>query len=269
VNAEGTGAPLSEREPDGPEPHEPHEEEPGVPEVREPAEVLDLLATGELRPLGLLPGASNYTFLAEVCGPDRRALAVYKPRDGEAPLWDFPPGTLYRREAAAYLLSVALGWPLVPPTVVRGGPHGPGSVQLFIEADWREHYFTLRERRLQDFMPVAAFDVVANNADRKAGHCLLDPSGEIWLVDHGVCFNALPKLRTVIWEFAGDPVPKELIPALRRVAGELRSGALRRSMLSLLSPEEVEATARRAGRLAARRRFPGPSSSRPYPWPPV
>jgi uncharacterized repeat protein (TIGR03843 family) len=232
-------------------------------------ETLHLLVDGEVRPLGLMPGASNYTFLAEVCGNGTQVLAVYKPRAGEAPLWDFPDGTLCRREVAAYLLATALGWPNVPPTILREGPHGLGSVQLFVEADPQEHFFTMRERRLPDFEAVAAFDVVANNADRKAGHCLEDAEGAIWLVDHGVCFNAAPKLRTVIWDFAGDPISDDLREDLRRVGSELRSGPLVDPMRSLLDGDEVEATARRAEVLAEGGRFPLPVGSRPYPWPPV
>jgi hypothetical protein len=232
-------------------------------------EVLQLLAEGELRTHGLMPGASNDTFLAEVSEGDRTALVVYKPRAGEAPLWDFPDGTLCHREVASAVLASALGWPHVPPTILRDGPFGVGSVQLFIQADPREHFFTLRERRLEDFAAVAAFDVVANNADRKAGHCLLDPDGRIWLVDHGVCFHVAPKLRTVIWDFAGDGVPEALLTDLRRVAGELRTGPLRSVLAALLSEPEVDATAQRAERLVATGRFPLPVGDRPYPWPPV
>jgi hypothetical protein len=232
-------------------------------------EVLHLLTEGELRPLGLLPRASNSTFLAEVRLDDRTVLAVYKPREGEAPLWDFPSGTLCRREVAAYVLAEELGWPGVPPTVLRDGPFGPGSVQLFVQADPREHFFTLRERRLEDFAPVAAFDVIANNADRKSGHCLRSDDGTIWVVDHGVCFAEEPKLRTVIWEFAGRPVPEPLLADVRRVAVALRTGPARRALTGLLSEREIERTAARAERLAYRGRFPQPTGERPYPWPPV
>jgi uncharacterized repeat protein (TIGR03843 family) len=232
-------------------------------------EALRILGDGSLEPLGLMTDASNATFLVEVCDADTTLLAIYKPRAGEAPLWDFPEGTLYRREVAAYLLSAALGWPNIPPTVLRDGIHGPGAVQLFVEADLREHYFTLRHTRLRDFTPVAAFDVVANNADRKSGHCLLDAGGDIWFIDHGVCFNTEPKLRTVIWELAGTALPDALAGDLRRVAADLRSGPLREAMAALLSETEVDATARRAERLARVGRYPVPNSRRPYPWPPV
>jgi hypothetical protein len=228
-----------------------------------------LLGTGTMEVLGLMPGASNYTYLARVSEGGRSILAVYKPRDGESPLWDFPEGTLCRREVAASVLASALGWPAVPPTVLRDGPQGIGAVQLFVRADYEEHYFTLRERRLEDFLPVAAFDVVANNADRKGGHCLLGPDGTIWLIDHGVCFAEEPKLRTVIWDFAEQPVPEHLLADVRRVGEELRSGPLRTQMVELLTQREVEATADRAEDLIRNGCFPVPTGRRPYPWPPV
>jgi len=230
---------------------------------------IETLTRGSLRPLGLMPRASNYTFLVEVTCAGETSLAVYKPRDGEAPLWDFPDGTLCRREVAAFVLSRALGWPAVPPTVLRDGPLGIGSVQLFVEADPAEHYFTLRESRAEDFLPVAAFDVAANNADRKSGHCLLGQEETLWVVDHGVCFAVEPKLRTVIWDFAGEPVPEPLREDLRRVAGELRSGPLHSEMLELLDRHEVEASAQRAEALAKSGRYPTPGMDRSYPWPPV
>ena len=232
-------------------------------------EVLRLLSLGEMRLIGLLPNASNYTFLAEVRHDDRSTLAVYKPREGETPLWDFPDGTLCRREVAAFLLAQALGWPSIPPTVLREGPHGIGSVQRFVDADPTEHYFTLRDRSLEAFRPVAAFDVMANNADRKGGHCLLDAKGSIWVVDHGVCFSPEPKLRTVIWDFAGDPVPQALLADVERVAEQLRAGDLRERLLELLDGPEVEATRRRSERLAGSGRYPLPGRQRSYPWPPV
>lgn len=241
---------------------------PGVPWAG-PSDALELLTDGEIRPLGLMPRASNYTFLAEVGDGDRTVLAVYKPRQGETPLWDFPEGTLCNREVAAYVLSRALGWPAVPPTVLRNGPMGEGSLQLFVEANPRHHFFTLRELCLDAFLPVATFDVVTNNADRKSGHCLRAEDGTIWVVDHGVCFSVEPKLRTVIWEFAGRSIPKKQLEDVRRVAGELRSGRLRDSLLELLSAREIDATARRAQALARAGRFPAPGHGRAYPWPPV
>ena len=234
-----------------------------------PEDTLRLLEHGEMRTLGLMPRASNFTFLAEITDGDRRALAVYKPQDGEAPLWDFPEGTLCKREVAAYEVSMALGWPSIPPTVLRDGPHGPGSVQKFVRFDPTEHYFTLRESRLEDFRAVAAFDVVVNNADRKGGHCLLVEDGAIWLIDHGVCFAVEPKLRTVIWEFAGEPLPEPVCGDLVRLGESLRGGEARRRLTTLLSRPEIDGCVDRVERLVRAGRFPEPDSRRPYPWPPL
>lgn len=228
--------------------------------------LLDLLANGEIRPLGLLSGATNHTFLVEVAGGGYTIEAVYKPRRGERPLWDFPPGTLHLREVAAYRLAEALGWPPVPATVLRDGPAGVGAVQAFVDADPTEHFFTLRHR-LDEFRPVAAFDVLANNADRKSGHCLLGRDGRIWSIDHGLCFGIQAPLRSVIWEFAGQTLPGELLGDIERVTEELRSGRLRDWMAELLSEEEVEATAARAETLLQEGVFPYPGAGRAHPWP--
>lgn len=233
------------------------------------SDVGELLEEGDLRVLGLLPRASNYTFLGEIRNGPRRLPVVYKPRAGETPLWDFPDGTLGNREAAAFVLAEALGWPNVPPTVLRHGPHGVGSVQLYVETDPDEHYFTLRERRLEEFRTVAAFDAVAGNGDRKSGHCLLGRDGRIWVVDHGLCFNARPVLRTVIWEFAGEPVPPTLLEDLRRVERDLREGELRGALMALLAEEEVDAAARRAAALIRVGTYPQPGPGRSQPWPAV
>jgi uncharacterized repeat protein (TIGR03843 family) len=229
------------------------------------------LRDGDMRVLGLLPHASNYTFLAEVDSPEGALPAVYKPRRGEMPLWDFPDGTLCHREVAAYLLASELGWPNVPPTVLRGGPHGDGAVQLYVGADPAANYFTLRdeERHRDAFLRIAAFDVVAGNGDRKAGHCLLGDDGILWAVDHGLCFNAHPVLRTVIWEFAGHDVPEEVRADLRRIEAPLRGGTLRVDLLQHLEPEEVDAAADRAGSLARSGRYPEPGPGRSVPWPAV
>ncbi len=232
-------------------------------------DALPLLTHGDLRPLGLLPRSSNYTFLARVRDGDREVLAVYKPRAGEAPLWDFPDGTLCQREVAAYLVARTLAWPRIPPTVLRDGPEGPGSVQLFLEFDPQEHYFTLGERMRDAFRRVALFDVVANNADRKGGHCLLAADGELFVVDHGVCFHESPKLRTVIWDFAGETIPDELMEDLVGLEAELGAGPLRAALAPLLSEHEVEAARLRTERLVRTGRFPRPGPGRPYPWPPV
>lgn len=229
------------------------------------------LAAGELELVGLLPRASNHTFLARVCAGRRETLAVYKPMSGETPLWDFPQGSLAGREVGAYLAARVLGWPGVPPTVLRDGPAGPGAVQLFVEMDPRgEHYFTLAGERSDEFRRVTLFDAVVNNADRKSGHCLLDVAGAVFVIDHGVCFHEVPKLRSVIWEFAGQPIPDGLAADLRRLAGALGSGqGLRAELGGLLTEPEIEATRARAEALLAAGVLPHPGPERSYPWPPV
>jgi uncharacterized repeat protein (TIGR03843 family) len=233
--------------------------------------VAPALAGGELEILGLLPRSSNYTFLVRATGEDGdQALGVYKPQRGEIPLWDFPEGTLCRREVAAYVVARALGWPNVPPTILRDGPEGLGSVQTFVNFDPEEHYFTLQERFTEDFRAVAAFDLVVNNADRKGGHCLLGEDGRIWLIDHGVCFSAEPKLRTVIWEYMDEPIPAPLLAGIERLGVALDEGGTDRDELgALLNEEELLAMRRRIGEIAVSPVFPGPGGDRPFPWPPV
>jgi hypothetical protein len=229
------------------------------------------LAEGEIEVLGLMPDASNDTLLARCRAQDQECFAIYKPARGEAPLWDFPDGTLHRREVAAFVVSDALGWPNVPPTVLRDGPIGPGSLQLFIRFDAAEHYFTLGAERADDFRRIALFDLAVNNADRKAGHCLLGEDGTIWVIDHGVCFSEEPKLRTVIWDFIGEPIPRDLRDDLTAFGDELANPSTTRLALEgLLAPAEIDATAARVGRLAASGRFPEPEPGvRPIPWPPI
>lgn len=251
----------------------PRDERPSGPELRggapDPAEDgdLELLAAGDLEVLGRLPRASNATLLARVERGGREELAVYKPRAGERPLWDFPDGTLCVREVAAFLVARTLGWPNVPPTVLRDGPLGVGSVQRFVEHDPREHALSLLERFPEEFRRIAAFDVVVNNADRKAGHCLLGADGRVHVVDHGVCFAPVPKLRTVLWDFIGEDLPGPLLADLERLALDVRDGELGPRLASLLSPEEAAAVGRRAERLARGATFPRPGAERPYPWP--
>ncbi|MCX7937810.1 MAG: SCO1664 family protein [Thermoflexales bacterium] len=240
------------------------------------SELLDVLATGEMTPLGTLPWGSNYTFLTQITAKSpkpRELLAVYKPRRGEAPLWDFPTGTLCLREYAAWLVSEALGWQLVPPTVLRSGDYGFGSVQLFIENDPNQHYFTFRDDPsvCDQLRRIAVFDLITNNADRKSGHCLRDLNGRVWAIDHGICFNAEYKLRTVIWDFAGQPIPEELLHDLERLRTQVEPHrTLGKALRQLLSAEEVTAFAKRIEGLLRLRVFPGPSRyERNIPWPPV
>ena len=182
------------------------------------AQALQFLSTAEMEFEGLLPWASNYTFLARLRAPDLTGLAVYKPQAGETPLWDFPEGTLALREYAAFVVSEVLGWRLVPPTVLRDGIHGPGMVQLFVDADPEEHYFTHSLVDAHRIQQTVAFDVVVNNADRKAGHVLRDAQDRLWLVDHGICFHVDDMLRTVIWVFAGVPIPSDIFDDLSALA---------------------------------------------------
>jgi uncharacterized repeat protein (TIGR03843 family) len=229
------------------------------------------LVTGEIEVLGALPESSNAALLVRCVTADDPVLAVYKPERGEAPLWDFPDGTLHRREVAAFEVARALGWPRVPPTVLRDGPFGPGSVQRFITFDPAEHFFTLEVAHADTFRRVALFDLAVNNADRKGGHCLLDEDGEIWVIDHGVCFAVEPKLRTVIWTFVDEPLPADAADDLARVRRELEPGGeLGAALSALLAPDEVAATADRIDRLLAAGRFPEPAPGvRPFPWPPI
>lgn len=234
-------------------------------------EVVAALGCGELSLEGLLPWSSNYTFLVLAGNPPLQFLAVYKPCQGERPLWDFPNGTLCKREVAAYLVSATLGWDLVPPTVMRDGPHGMGSVQLFIDCDQEQHYFTLKDEHEQAFKQMAVFDAILNNTDRKGGHCLVDRDGKIWAIDHGVTFHCEPKLRTVIWDYAGQRIPEEWLDDLKRMRNRfMRHDKTAHEIETLLSGAEVEAFLGRASELIETGTFPEPNSDwYTVPWPPV
>ncbi len=231
------------------------------------AAVLDVLLHGEITPQGQFLWGSNATLLAEVRRGTERVLAVYKPVRGQRPLWDFPRETLPHREVAAFLVSEALGWHLVPPTAYRAdAPYGAGSLQQFIDHDPEYHYFTFTPEDRARLRPVVLFDLLVNNADRKAGHVLRDAAGRLWLIDHGICFHEENKLRTVIWEFAGQPVPSGLRADLRRLQARLQQddGWLRPH----LSEAEIAALRARAARLAEATHFPHPPADRrAHPWP--
>lgn len=238
------------------------------------AEALARLTEGEVVLEGQFVHGSNDTFLArvEVDGAGPSLHVVYKPRRGEQPLWDFPTGTLARREVAAYALSEALGWSLAPPTVLRRGPMGSGMVQLFIPHDPALHFMALPAPDPAIVHRLATFDVVANNADRKSGHVLSDPEGRLWAIDHGLTFHTEPKLRTVIWEAAGERLAAAVAADLRRVAAALadRHSDVRRTLLALLTADEVGATVHRAKALLKAGRLPAPDPNVRYlPWPPV
>lgn len=243
------------------------------------ADILNLLQTGTLEIQGLLPWSSNYTFLMRVCGEHQQVEAVYKPRRGERPLWDFAQGTLCLRERAAFFLSQIIGWELVPPTVLRDGPHGLGSLQLFINHNPERHYFTFEGEPAyqQQLQKIVLLDFIMNNADRKSGHVLLaegsnPPTDDrLWLIDHGICFHTDYKLRTVIWEFAGQPVPKALLADLTRLRDQLAIDAngIKTQLKELLSKAEIAALQKRLQQIVTVGVFLEPGPGRHYPWPPV
>jgi uncharacterized repeat protein (TIGR03843 family) len=227
--------------------------------------VLDVLRGGAVEILGRMPWSSNATFLVEACLDGRTARGIYKPHAGERPLWDFPDG-LYRREAAAYELSAALGWDVVPLTLVRDDlPHGIGSLQRFVEADFEQHYFTLLEDEAThpQLRRMAVFDIVSNNTDRKGGHCLLDRDGHIWGIDNGLSFHAEFKLRTVIWDFGGEPIDDELLRDLE----VLLDTGLADPVAALLGTFERDALLTRARALLRERALPIDDTGHRYPWP--
>jgi uncharacterized repeat protein (TIGR03843 family) len=191
---------------------------------------------------------------------------IYKPGRGERPLWDFPRG-LFRREIGAYELSRFLGWDVIPPTVLRDADYGPGSLQLFVETNFSQHYFTFLENEAlhSQLKRMAAFDIVANNTDRKGGHVLGDADGHLWGIDNGLCFNEDPKLRTVIWDFAGEALPADLRPDLERLATVKHEDI--GPLCGLLSGDELAAMQRRAINLLDRGELPAPRSDHAYPWP--
>jgi hypothetical protein len=232
------------------------------------AEAVELVGEGELDVLGRMPWSSNQTYLARLEHRGIEALSIYKPRRGERPLWDFPPGTLCQREVAAFAVSEALGWSIVPLTVLRDGPLGVGMVQLFVDHDPEQHYFTLREEFSGRFRQFALFDVVTNNADRKSGHCLRARDDHIWGIDHGVSFHAAVKLRTVIWDYEGEPISDVELAALSGLAAHL-DGDLGQTLGGLLNRLEVEAVGQRLQWLLSHGIFPQPLTEYPYPWPMV
>jgi len=224
---------------------------------------LTVLEHGAIEIETRMPYSSNATFVVRVTNADTTLRAIYKPLRGERPLWDFEPG-LHRREVAAYRLATAMGLDFVPPTVLRDGPLGEGSLQLFVDADFEQHYFTLFESQpeLHDcFRDIAVFDILANNTDRKSGHVLVDSENHVWAIDHGLCFAADFKLRTVIWEFGGEEIPDTALGAVERVA------SLPLDVAALLSDDEVAAHGERAAWLLEHRRLPVDPSGWRYPWP--
>jgi hypothetical protein len=253
-------------------------------------EWLQVLQIGTLAVKGVLPWSSNYSFLVDICPNEavwealphlpknnlEEVRAVYKPRRGERPLWDFTQGTLCQRERAAFLISHAVGWDLIPPTVLREGEHGTGSVQLFIPHDPEAHYFTFEGEPIfkTALQQTVLLDIIINNADRKSGHVLVEEQEEterLWLIDHGICFHTEYKLRTVIWEFAGEAIPTALLADIETLSNKIATNekGLRTELLQLLAQTEVEALQRRLSRTLNQGAFISPGPGRHYPWPPV
>ena len=235
-----------------------------------PAEVAGVLERGTLEVVGRMRYSSNGTFLVEASADGVEIGAVYKPRRGERPLWDFPDGTLCQREVAAYEVSHALGWDIVPVTVMRDdGPLGAGAVQRFVEHDPEEHYFTLLDDHHDRFRQFAALDVLLNNTDRKGGHCLRDRANDVIIgIDHGLTFHTAWKLRTVIWDFAGEPLPPALADDVCRAVSDAEGGEFGERLANLLAPHELAAFAIRATDLVREGHFPDPEPGyHSVPWP--
>jgi hypothetical protein len=232
-------------------------------------EALKVLQESEITASKLIPWGSNYSFAVALEMPDgSEHLAIYKPRSGEAPLYDFPDGTLYQRETAAYVLSRQLGWNFVPPTVIRDGPHGIGSLQLYVEPlpeshDANSSYWQGCDIEIERLV---LFDHVSNNADRKLGHCLRDQSGKVWGIDHGLTFNQYPKMRTVLWQYMGERISPVLIKDLRRfLDGKCE---FRQELTPYLSIPELDALFARTERLIETKQHPflNPRRNIPYGW---
>jgi uncharacterized repeat protein (TIGR03843 family) len=235
--------------------------------------ILDDLRSAELEPVGWLAGSSNHAMVVRARSDGRDRLAVWKPTVGERPLFDFPLGTLTRREVAAFLVSEALGWSIVPPTLLRDGPAGEGMLQAWIDIDPSADVIAMVNEDDPRLRRVAVFDAIVNNTDRKAGHLLPVAGGHLHAVDHGVTFSTVPKLRTVLWAWEGEAFDNDEATGFARVASALgtarRPGELAISLAELLSAPEIEATRRRVADLLTAGVFPSPNPEWPaIPWPP-
>lgn len=233
-------------------------------------EILDILMQGEMDLQGQFVLGSNYTFLVNLTLHSKSIDAVYKPLKGEAPLWDFPSETLAARETAAFVVSEALGWNLVPPTAIReGGPFGRGSLQHFIPHQPEVNYFSFDQETRGKLRAATLFDLIINNADRKGSHIILDEEGHIWLIDHGLCFHPLPKLRTVIWDFSGEKIDKGLVGDLKILSEKMNDDAeLKMKLKRLLNSDEISALKARILDIINHPFFPRPDiNKRQFPWP--
>ncbi|MSQ32114.1 MAG: SCO1664 family protein [Dehalococcoidia bacterium] len=233
-------------------------------------DVVQFLTASEIKSCHLVPQGSNYTFQAELCQQNgRKWYGIYKPMKGETPLRDFPYSTLYKREYAAYLVSEAGGWQFVPPTVIRDGPHGIGSMQLFIEHRPESNFFSLRDQNKhgQLMKKIALYDAVTNNADRKGGHILEDFKGRLWCIDQGLTFNEYPKLRTVIWDYAGGAISENMLEMVRTLQKKIAQEKLGADLRDLLSPPEISALNSRIQSILSEKTFPQPGPYRNVPSP--
>ena len=238
------------------------------PAVIDLGDALRLLRDGELSVEGRLYDASNATLYCTVSLDGVTVPCVHKPITGERPLWDFPDGTLAYREVAAYVISTAMGWDIVPPTVLRDGPFGVGMCQLWIDIDETVDLGALARSDHPQLRRMSVFDAVVNNADRKGGHLLPTPDGHVYGVDHGVCFSVDDKLRTLLWRWRGKRLTEEAIDVLSALRAQLE-GEVGDALAQLLHRDEVLATTRRVDRLLSTRRHPMPSDEWPaVPWPP-
>lgn len=236
-------------------------------------ELKTIFQSGVIELKGQFMLGSNYTFLVEVQHQQQSLAGVYKPQKGTQPLWDFPPESLAGREISAYLLSEFLGWALVPYTILRlDGPYGPGSLQQFIEYNPNQHYFNFKPSDKDRLRPVALFDHLINNADRKGSHILFEKgSRHLYAIDHGLCFHAEDKLRTVIWDFAGQEIEETYLNDIRRMIDALaQASGLLADLEPYLTPEELNALTERGQRLLAQAKFPQPPQDRrAFPYPPL
>lgn len=250
-------------------PREDPDDSGGIPIELSEEEARPLLESGEIIGGYRMPWGSNYTFVVRIAaGEGKYIRAIYKPRDGERPLYDFPHGTLYRREYATFVLSRALGWPNVPMTLIREGPYGIGTAQLFIECDPEITYFDLIHDNDDQLERMAIFDLVVNNADRKAGHCLLGDDGRVWSIDHGLTFHPMFKLRTVMLEFWGREIPKPLIDDMESLLSKIESqGELNHCLAGLLAPKDFKALRMRLELILRERKLPALDPYRNVPWP--
>ncbi len=233
---------------------------------------LEILEYGEIATEhGLIRWSSNYTFLVSITHNDDTVRAIYKPQRGERPLWDFPDGTLCYRERASFVTAQTLGWDLVPPTVLRSGPRGIGTFQLYIDHDPEYHYFSFDPSLKPQLARMALFDCLVNNADRKGGHCLVDSDNRLWGIDQGLTFNTAHKLRTVIWDFAGQSIAASLLTDVETLCEQVddENSAYRQQLCALLAPPEIAAFQQRVRRLLRSGRYPKPGPGPNYPWPPV